>query len=378
MSITGGTQITTPGISTDEVKSIIGSLSNDIGTLCKFSAGINPWSRWKPIRYNSPADITEAILKQACYGISNIPYFDLPVNMSQFMAGKSVTPTNGAKSDYFQYLPPRGSSYNEPFRIGDFRNYYANAVAPIGQLSGYKINVPLSGDVYISFPLGPDDSANMVTLKDLNIENEVPSTANNTWYFGLGITNGTTNYIMTQSTALSDIYAYGAKLKVPRANLQLSGEWTVYAFLVNGCFSTFQTAPNNRSYYWVPLVFTSKAMIFNIETLDFARTVYGYRGTSTTSRTISYSYSITNKTSSYLTLNSLKISVYNTNGVILGSLTPGSTNISAGQTISNSGTIDLGSSSNVRSATTITLSFTCNSTSFTLTNSITAEPTPYD
>lgn len=367
-----------------DVAKVLVSSSGDVGTLCTHTIGINPWSRHKPVRYNSVAEIGEDELRETCYGLTNVPYFDLPGNMSQFMAGKSIAPLNGTQSGYFVYQPPRGGSYNEPFRITDFDLYHDNAVAPIGKYKKDVLSIPLVGNVYIAFPLGPDDSVRLVRLSDLNIDRYVPATKNHTWYFGLGLTNGTTNYIMTQSTALNDIYAYGSTIHVPRASLaSLSGNWTLYAFIVNGKFDTFQTAPSNRSYYWVPLTFTSRTVKIELEAYNITRNVYGSRPTTTGGRVIAYSYSIKNNNTTLFTLTSVKVEVFNSSGVSIGSVTLYSTkDIQSGETLSGSGSVNVNSAANVKSASTITLTFNVlynhATTPFSVTSSIGDTPSRFE
>jgi len=104
----------TTGITTSMVAKAIGEGSNDVGTLCK-STKINKWSKWKPIQSSKVTGLTLTDLQNANYGISK---------HTQTFTPSEVISYN------FSYEKPRGGSNNEFFRLGDFRGYNHNAVAP--------------------------------------------------------------------------------------------------------------------------------------------------------------------------------------------------------------------------------------------------------
>ena len=105
----------TTGITTSMVAKAIGEGSNDVGTLCK-STKINKWSKWKPIRSNKITGITEQDLQSANFGFP--------------LQGLTDDPQDVISYD-FLYNKPRGGAYNEFFRLGDFRGYNHNALAPL-------------------------------------------------------------------------------------------------------------------------------------------------------------------------------------------------------------------------------------------------------
>jgi hypothetical protein len=97
------------GISTSMVAQAIGEGSNDVGTLCK-STKINKWSAWKPIA--SPlGTLTQVDVENAGYGLTRVNAMQFPWEIS--------------------YIKPRGGAHNEPFRLGDFRNYNHSALPPV-------------------------------------------------------------------------------------------------------------------------------------------------------------------------------------------------------------------------------------------------------
>ena len=106
----------TTNISTSLVAQTIGEGSNDVGTLCK-STKINKWSKWKPIAVPKPTGLTVTELIAHNCGFT-IPYYD---QLEKFQnLGEWI------------FNPPRGvyTGVNEPFRLGDFRNYNHDAPVP--------------------------------------------------------------------------------------------------------------------------------------------------------------------------------------------------------------------------------------------------------
>ena len=99
----------TTNISTGLVAQTIQENSSDVGTLCK-STKVNKWSKWKPVRIPKTGGITDADIESVCCGIYRVAY--------------NTTPWD------FGYNKPRGG-VNEPFRLGDFRNYNHNAGSPV-------------------------------------------------------------------------------------------------------------------------------------------------------------------------------------------------------------------------------------------------------
>ena len=114
-------------ISTTLVANTLGTSSRDVGTLCTHQA-INKWSKWKPIRVNkNGAGIILQDLINARFGIGIPSYTSL----------ESLRIAYASEQAFWRYQRPRGTQYNEGYRIGDFRNYEHNAVSPMG---GYHVS----------------------------------------------------------------------------------------------------------------------------------------------------------------------------------------------------------------------------------------------
>lgn len=110
MSNSGG-KITAP-VSIEDVRTVLGVSSYDLGTLCK-SEKINMWAKYKPVRYNKMAEITENERAATNYGLQfGIVY-----------TGEGLVNEAKKTNSGWAYLPPRGGSYNEPYRLSDFDKY---------------------------------------------------------------------------------------------------------------------------------------------------------------------------------------------------------------------------------------------------------------
>lgn len=112
----------------DTLNSGGGIVNNSSNTWFSEAANINMWSKYKPI----PFDIDFIDLSQNdnykgkdknC-GITIPTYENLETFKEHLQSGEAL----------WSYIPPRGKKYGEPRRIGDFRNYYKEAINPVGDM----------------------------------------------------------------------------------------------------------------------------------------------------------------------------------------------------------------------------------------------------
>lgn len=101
-------------ISTTLVGNTLGISTRAVSQLCT-SDRINMWSKYKPVRYNANSVDINSDFWKSSNGNCGI---DTPNAQS--------LPSNGPMTQW-SYQRPRGSAYNEPFRLGDFRLYNHNA-----------------------------------------------------------------------------------------------------------------------------------------------------------------------------------------------------------------------------------------------------------
>lgn len=109
--------ITAPVRIQEDVSPVLGVSSTNLSVLCT-SDKINKWSKYKPVRHSSTAKLTEPERVFVNHG------FDVQGAHSMDI----VTLVNKASTnDDWVYLKPRGGSYDECYRLGDFDKYNSNA-----------------------------------------------------------------------------------------------------------------------------------------------------------------------------------------------------------------------------------------------------------
>lgn len=193
MSISNG-KIVAP-VSIDDVKSILGESTDDLGTLCR-SDKINIWSRYKPISCkgvfkdypiieDSYETVNSVFNKYKCdirCGM-NIPidtYKNLYNNYGgegfvikacedfiyDNVYGLSGIDKNASTNSHTAYVSgkhfPKGGT-NSPYRLGDFRNYNNNAKQNI-----FKSSLPNRINVEVYYSSTP--KFNCVLYKNTNID----------------------------------------------------------------------------------------------------------------------------------------------------------------------------------------------------------------
>lgn len=136
--------IVTP-VSISDVQLILGSSSNDLGTLCTH-ANINMWAKWKPVPLRNIVGLPDEIVNGNSWkgnpiAGTNKPWwfgggqgvgndyltYDIPV-----ISDLSDIGSDGDQNDdgVWKYRKPSGGM-SEPFRLADFVGYYHQARQPI-------------------------------------------------------------------------------------------------------------------------------------------------------------------------------------------------------------------------------------------------------
>lgn len=127
------------GVSIEDVRSVLGDTSTDLGTLCTSSL-INKWSKVKPVRYKTGVstpyfgELTPAIHASVNYGFSTDLDSSLVVTtpmdaLDLLLSGEAYT-----------YLPPNGATGSYAYRLTDFDGYNHNAPAPYSDYKNYPYN----------------------------------------------------------------------------------------------------------------------------------------------------------------------------------------------------------------------------------------------
>lgn len=119
MSNSGG-KITAP-VSIEDVRTVLGVSSYDLGTLCKNSNGkINKWSKYKPVRQPF------VVAPNSNWYKANDGFCGLKVGWSTAGDSSLTNLVNAYKQGTWDYLPPTGGD-SQPFRLLDFEGYDHNA-----------------------------------------------------------------------------------------------------------------------------------------------------------------------------------------------------------------------------------------------------------
>ena len=143
---------------------------------------INKWSKWKPIRYNTVSGITATILSNANFGL-------VPASTSTNYAAIA-----GVK---WAYNKPRGGAYDEPFRIGDFRNYNHEALPICSIDEAPKANRTFNTSKQITAAINVSGTDYTIGLNDF-------AGTIGDMYFGAVIVDGSSVYIQTATATLSN------------------------------------------------------------------------------------------------------------------------------------------------------------------------------
>ena len=119
MSNSGG-KITAP-VSIEDVRTVLGVSSYDLGTLCKNSNGkINKWSKYKPVRQPF------VVAPNSNWYKANDGFCGLKVGWSTAGDSSLTNLVNAYKQGTWDYLSPTGGD-SQPFRLLDFEGYDHNA-----------------------------------------------------------------------------------------------------------------------------------------------------------------------------------------------------------------------------------------------------------
>lgn len=198
-----------------------GTTDNTFGSLFSSSANINIWSKFKPVMHTQLFLDGDGRWK----GIDGKCGLTIPTYSSASTLRTALQ--NG--SAMWSYTPPNGSK-SQPLRIGDFRDYNAKAVNPIGELfdeyfvmsdgTGYEI------DIQVEIIIGSEDGDYNLTLGDISI-NGIKLTD---MYLGVYLVpkSGSGYFFGTSSNKIGTNDSLTMTLPVYAST---KGEYTAYLFL---------------------------------------------------------------------------------------------------------------------------------------------------
>lgn len=177
-------------VSIDDVKQAFGESSGDLATLCN-NDGIAPWSRCKPIAYSQPFTDIPPVREDRTINVTSyygapcivrcgilVPEIKYDVNnfnaifdiAERFIDDNTWGNQFGSSNTYGGYHIHGGTS--EPYRLGDFRNYYNDASKTFAintpKSTIHKIyNIERSMSVILYKDMSVNDNSSSVQLEDM-------------------------------------------------------------------------------------------------------------------------------------------------------------------------------------------------------------------
>lgn len=159
-----------------DIAAVLGRNTGDLGQLCGDVDGsgnnvgrINPWSKYKPVRYPQINTDSYPNWWKAQDGFCGLtPWSTTDINVMVSPNSAAEDPFDG-NMNRWTYAPPRGLSQNEPFRVMDFNEYRHNAEPPVFGVDVSYITIPNTGKSYMVVSAIVNDSAENIHASDLGI-----------------------------------------------------------------------------------------------------------------------------------------------------------------------------------------------------------------
>lgn len=258
MTLINGVLVQAP-VKQSDIQGALGVSSsvNKWSQLCTHN-NINKWAKYKPVSYNTPANLTVAQRQSVNYGITNIPVWsgNGAVNkMGNFWFGVDTSDTNlpncgRVQTGYWWYQRPTGGA-SSPYRELDFNNYKHDVQAPIGGCSQSTVYITAAGNLTIPFSgngIGQSDGYT-VPLSELS----AGVTFGNLYMSVMIRKTGTsTYYVASRNSKWSDDNSTSVTRAVTAAiGNALAGSCEVFPFLSTKKFENFT---NNLSGETGPVV----------------------------------------------------------------------------------------------------------------------------
>lgn len=148
------------GVSIEDVRTVLGLDSRDLGTLCgSENNNVNKWARYKPERNNAPRPISYSSRKANNFGLE-VPFCnEYGANVMNFRVYNFIYGEEGEREDIWNYLKPRGdrsqaaqSPSTEFYRLSDFARIPSDTTDPnygssLTSTKGYNHNARIPFNV---------------------------------------------------------------------------------------------------------------------------------------------------------------------------------------------------------------------------------------
>lgn len=216
-------------VSFADVNAILGTRHTDLGNLCK-DTNIGQWQKYKPFRNSGVGLMSEQDRRNARFGLN--PAILASGEHFNKLAWDCICGVVRAANNLgglWEYLRPRGGSYNEPYRLHDFvdvRNqtngYKQSTSIPI-TTSIFATSISRNEDIYelntstsanLDVVLSAGGGANNIALWEL-LQNAY-NTAGSTWRLRVEVftDNGATHWYersVADKKAISDVISFSGE-----------------------------------------------------------------------------------------------------------------------------------------------------------------------
>lgn len=308
--------ITKPIDVVDDIMTVLGEKSTDLGTLCT-SDKIIMWAKYKPEDINQLEPPTESQRKSNNYGLAWLSW-----------STPSLMANNVANF---------GWTYKKPtkfFRQDDFAGYNHNATSFLPYLESpqtvYTRNTTTVCNISLNMPRISTDE-DRLTLADLSIAD----TPLSRFYFGVILKKGSETIILTQGTA-----GLSSTLEIDFPTPLPSGSYSAWLFASS--VPVLKNQSNRAGNYIGLNVPQASTMIFTAYTDPYSISVKGVIAyNSDGSRRIEYT--ITLFTQSAMTFHNVNVTIYanSSSGTQVGYALVGDVSLSNAQTRTITGSINV-------------------------------------
>lgn len=344
------------------------------------SAAVNKNSKCKPMAVaigseSEPiffADQTarEAAFKRACWGLTNIPYFNTGTQMATWMNSGTPSPLN------ISGLAVAGAwSWRKPTkygRLGDFNKYYHLAKPFVGGCDATQMLNPYSTEDYISFTIN-GNSGYEITIPDIVAQGVMLPNSSSTvdsigpgMNIGLCMVKGSVVRMVLASRKAAECTSSPLSFSIPVSTVSSSigtGTVKMFLFLTNYDVTpgTLVTFPADKGHHFIPLTPSLTTVQLGYKGID-AVVGASISGTmpskSSGGRILSAQVSVRNKNTSGVINITGEVTFYNSSGNALGTSIAWVTQTPINPEAGISKSVQLACTSNVTARTAATVKLT--------------------
>lgn len=250
------------GISLDDIGSVLGVSTRDLGTLCTHPQ-VKKWAKYKPLPVGIPGSYTQAQAKGCNYGLY-IPYFTTYADMVAAVRDNDYSDApnyDATKAPFDRILP------SQWYRALDFNGYNDNALPPIA-LSVYAQN-PVPFRFIPTFTLTSQVKQDCIAISNINFT--VEGTTYENMYYGIQVLHSFASKSHDEAVEDSGYLDSEGSVRTLGGGIEWNRDQAssvptygkVFAFLTN-----LRTFTATQQGIFVPLTFTLQEFLLSFATLS--------------------------------------------------------------------------------------------------------------